>query len=170
MLSQLEPPPLERGMTWSTVSAVRAPQYWHSQSSRANTARRVILRLWLSRGTRTYVFKRMTAGRANEPRAQRRSWLPSSRTSAFSLSSSTVARRTVHTLIGSNVALRTSTRPPDQRLAPSKDSGPCRWWSPGGTDPSGAGGTAVATAPRSVDHFPAGQAPATGRPEPRREP
>ena len=53
MLSQPEPPPFERGITWSTVRLVRAPQYWHSQPSRANTARRVILRLWLSRGTRT---------------------------------------------------------------------------------------------------------------------
>ena len=44
MLSHPEPPPLERGMTWSTVRLVRAPQYWHSQPSRANTARRVILR------------------------------------------------------------------------------------------------------------------------------
>jgi hypothetical protein len=53
MLSQLEPPPLERGMTWSTVRLVRAPQYWHCQPSRAKTARRVILRLCVSRGTRT---------------------------------------------------------------------------------------------------------------------
>ena len=54
MLSHVEPPPLERGMTWSTVSAVRAPQYWHSHWSRAKTARRVILRRCGSRGTRTY--------------------------------------------------------------------------------------------------------------------
>ena len=53
MLSQPDVPPLERGITWSTVRLVRAPQYWHSQPSRANTARRVILRLWVSRGTRT---------------------------------------------------------------------------------------------------------------------
>ena len=53
MLSQPEPPPFERGITWSTVRLARAPQYWHFQPSRAKTARRVILRLWLSRGTRT---------------------------------------------------------------------------------------------------------------------
>ena len=53
MFSQSEPPPLERGITWSTVRLVRAPQYWHSQPSRANTARRVILRLCVSRGIRT---------------------------------------------------------------------------------------------------------------------
>ena len=53
MLSQLEPPPLERGITWSTVRLEREPQYWHAQPSRANTARRVILRRCVSRGTRT---------------------------------------------------------------------------------------------------------------------
>src|SRR5688572_14109439 len=84
----------------------------------------------------------MTTGRGNEPDAQCRSREPTSITSALLLSSSTVARRTVHTLIGSNVALRTSTRPPDQRPQPSA-SGPCRGESLGGTDPSGAGGTAA---------------------------
>src|SRR5688572_17185808 len=84
----------------------------------------------------------MTTGRGNEPDAQCRSREPTSITSALLLSSKTVARRTVHTLIGSYVALRTSTRPPDQRPQPS-DSGPCRWESIGGTDPSGAGGTAA---------------------------
>ncbi len=53
MLSQVEPPPFERGITWSTVRFERAPQYWQVQSSRAKTARRVILRRWVSRGTRT---------------------------------------------------------------------------------------------------------------------
>src|SRR4051794_1927355 len=53
MLSQPEPPPFERGITWSTVRLVRAPQYWHIQPSRANTARRVILPLGVSRGMRT---------------------------------------------------------------------------------------------------------------------
>src|SRR6185295_11788575 len=137
MLSQPEPPPFERGMTWSTVRLVRAPQYMHCQPSRANTARRVILRLWLSRGTRTYVTSRMTTGLGSEPVAQCRSVAPSSITSAFSFSKSTVARRTVQTLIGSYVALSTSTRPPDQRPVPSVAAGPCRWWSSGGTDPSG---------------------------------
>ena len=41
------------GITWSTVRLVRAPQYMHCQPSRANTARRVILRLCESRGIRT---------------------------------------------------------------------------------------------------------------------
>ena len=53
MFSQLEGPPLERGTTWSTVRFEREPQYWQVQSSRANTARRVILRRWVSRGIRT---------------------------------------------------------------------------------------------------------------------
>ena len=53
MLVQLESPPLERGMTWSTVRLEREPQYWQVQLSRANTARLVILRRWVSRGIRT---------------------------------------------------------------------------------------------------------------------
>ena len=53
MFSQLDGPPFERGITWSTVRLEREPQYWHVQPSRANTARRVILRRWVSRGTRT---------------------------------------------------------------------------------------------------------------------
>src|SRR4051794_26131348 len=145
MLSQPEPPPLERGITWSTVSDVRAPQYWHCQPSRANTARRVILRLWVSRGMRTYVTSRMTTGRGSEPVAQCSSCVPISTTSALDLSSSTVARRTVHTLMGSNVALSTSTRPPLQRLGEPSESGPCRGWTPSDTDPSGPGGTTLAT-------------------------
>ena len=40
MLSQVEDPPLERGMTWSTVRLERDPQYWQVQPSRAKTARR----------------------------------------------------------------------------------------------------------------------------------
>ena len=53
MLSHEEAPPFERGTTWSTVSVPRSlPQYWHVQRSRANTARRVILRLCASRGMR----------------------------------------------------------------------------------------------------------------------
>ena len=53
MFSQLDWPPFERGITWSTVRFEREPQYWQVQSSRANTARRVILRRCVSRGTRT---------------------------------------------------------------------------------------------------------------------
>ncbi len=50
MFSQLELPPFERGITWSTVRFEREPQYWQVQPSLANTARRVILRLCMSRG------------------------------------------------------------------------------------------------------------------------
>ena len=53
MFSQFELPPLERGMTWSTVRFEREPQYWQVQPSRAKTARRVILRRCVSRGTFT---------------------------------------------------------------------------------------------------------------------
>ena len=54
MFSQVDGPPFERGITWSTVRLPRSwPQYWQVQRSRANTARRVILRRWASRGIRT---------------------------------------------------------------------------------------------------------------------
>ena len=53
MFSQLESPPLERGMTWSTVSVERVPQYWQDHPSRAKTARLVIFRRLVSRGTLT---------------------------------------------------------------------------------------------------------------------
>src|SRR3954471_16951354 len=85
----------------------------------------------------------MTTGRGSDPVAQCRSWAPISTTSALDFSNSTVARRTVQTLIGSYVALSTSTRPPLQRPEPSEVS-PCRR-SLSGTDPNGPGGTAVPT-------------------------
>ena len=45
MFSQPDPPPFDRGTTWSTVRLLRScPQYWQVQRSRAKTARRVILR------------------------------------------------------------------------------------------------------------------------------
>ena len=54
MLSHDDAPPFERGITWSTVRLVwPVPQYWQVHWSRAKIARRVILRLWASRGTRT---------------------------------------------------------------------------------------------------------------------
>ena len=64
MFSQLELPPLDLGITWSTVRLEREPQYWQVQLSRAKTARRVIFRRWASRGTFTYVMSRITTGRA----------------------------------------------------------------------------------------------------------
>src|SRR4051795_10662126 len=65
MLSQWDDPPFERGITWSTVRLPwREPQYWHDQSSRAKTARRVILRECASRGIRTYEISRITTGRS----------------------------------------------------------------------------------------------------------
>src|ERR671921_1352420 len=86
-------------------------------------------------------MSRITTGFVIDPFAQCRSCWPISTTSAFDLRSSTVARRTVQTLIGSYVALSTSTRPPDQRPEPSVPD-PCRRRSDSGTDPTGAGGTA----------------------------
>src|SRR5205823_5765254 len=101
MLSQLDAPPLERGITWSTVRFEREPQYWHVQLSRANTARRVILRRWASRGTLTYAIRRITTGRASVVLSECSSRIERSISSAFSFSSSTTARLTVQTLIGS---------------------------------------------------------------------
>src|SRR5919199_6473462 len=92
-------------------------------------------------------MSRITTGRGSEPVAQCSSCAPISTTSALDLSNSTVARRTVQTLMGSYVALSTSTRPPLQRLLEPSESGPCRGWSPNGTDPSGPGGTAVVPGP-----------------------
>src|SRR5215211_6948007 len=108
----------------------------------------------------------MTTGFVIEPRAQWRSCGPISITSAFSLSRSTVARRTVQTLIGSYVAFSTSTRPPDQRPEPSAVD-PCRRRSASDTDPAGAGGTAVAIAGRSVDGGSGAQADAGKEPSTR---
>ena len=56
--------------------------------------------------------RRITAGRFIVVLAECSCHSECSMTSAFSLSSSTTARRTVHTLIGSYVAFNTSTRPP----------------------------------------------------------
>jgi hypothetical protein len=51
--SQIDSPPFERGMMWSSVSRpFVVPQYAHFQPSRANRARREIFR-WIARGTRT---------------------------------------------------------------------------------------------------------------------
>src|SRR5438270_3717847 len=72
----------------------------------------------------------MTTGRAIVLVAEWSSQSPRSMISAFSLSNSTTARRTVHTLIGSYVALRTSTRP---------TSRPRRRCSGGDADQTGAG-------------------------------
>src|SRR4029077_350230 len=67
---------------------------------------------------------------------------PRSSITAFSLSSSTTARRTVHTLIGSWAASRTRTRPPIAEVG--DDAGPCRGCIVGDTDPTGSGGTVLA--------------------------
>src|SRR4051812_49713720 len=51
MFSQIERPPRERGMTWSTVRPdLVEPQYWQVQSSRARTARRGVFRRGGPRG------------------------------------------------------------------------------------------------------------------------
>src|SRR4051812_49934747 len=63
MFSQLELPPFERGMTWSTVRFEREPQYWQVQPSRAKTARRGIFRRCVARGGLAYEKSRVTTRR-----------------------------------------------------------------------------------------------------------
>ena len=75
----------------------------------------------------------MTTGRGMVECSERSSRLECSMISAFCLSSRTAARRTVHTLTGSYVAFRTSTRP---------DSRPRRRCSGCGANPPGPGGGA----------------------------
>src|SRR2546423_15446132 len=87
----------------------------------------------------------MTTGRASVVLSECSSWRPRSSSSALALSSSTTARRTVHTLIGSYVAFSTCTRPP---IAPSGDApGPWRL-ALRATAPAEADGTAHAHFPR----------------------
>src|SRR3954466_10770029 len=135
MLSQLELPPLERGITWSTVRFEREPQYWHVHPSRAKTPRPVILRRCVSRGTFTYETSRITTGRGMAVCSERSSHVACSSSSAFDLSSRIAARRTEQTLIGSNVALRTSTRPASRPrgrcpMTGADDTGPGGVWLP----------------------------------------
>src|SRR5437764_12673077 len=87
----------------------------------------------------------MTTGLASVELSECRWVGPRSSSSALSLSSSTTARRTVQTLIGSYVALRTSTRPPI--AVEGDDAGPCRWCAEHDTDPTGAGGTVLSMLP-----------------------
>src|SRR2546430_503817 len=63
----------------------------------------------------------MTTGRASVVLSECSSWRPRSSSSALALSSSTTARRTAHTLIGSYGAVSTSTAAPpeEQRRSPS---------------------------------------------------
>src|SRR5436305_3350979 len=74
----------------------------------------------------------MTTGRGIVVVSAWRSQVARSSSSAFSLSSRTTARRTEQTLMGSNVALRTSTRP--------TPSSPRRGCSESGVDDTGPGG------------------------------
>src|SRR4051794_17237745 len=77
----------------------------------------------------------MTIGFGRLVCSERRLHVERSTSSAFSFSSRTAARRTVHTLMGSYVALRTSTRPPSR---------PRRRCSASDVDPTGAGGELTA--------------------------
>src|SRR5215218_6547157 len=93
----------------------------------------------------------MTTGRAIVKLSAWRLQVACSSTSARSLSTSTVARLTVQTLIGSYEALRTRTRPfvpPRCACRPSSSAG----WCPGASSPraGSTGCSAVAVTPFSV--------------------
>src|SRR6478672_7923243 len=69
--SQTESPPRLRGTTWSRVSRPEVvPQYTQRHPSRANNARREILR-WTARGTLTYWTSRITCGHGYVSLAER---------------------------------------------------------------------------------------------------
>src|SRR6266508_598055 len=106
--SQTWRPPRERGTTWSTFSA-RSPQYWQTWSSRTNTARLDNPARAL-KGTFTKYRRRMTLGAGSTRLAPRTGRAPGTSTSAFSLRTSTTARRTGTTQIGWYDAFRTSAR------------------------------------------------------------
>ncbi len=105
-------PPRERGITWSRFSAA-APQYWQRQASRANTARRVSGACGRY-GTRTYLRSRTTDGASMTIRSEWKTMPFDRTTSAFSLRTSTTARRAGTTANGESDALRTSARPMDR--------------------------------------------------------
>ena len=135
MFSQLEAPPLERGITWSTVrlerdAAVLAGPAVAGEHGAAGD----LAPVGVARDVHVADTSRITTGRAMRGALGVELPAPALDSSALSLSSSTTARRTEQTLIGSNVALRTSTRPLSR---------PRRRCSEGGADPTGAGGTVL---------------------------
>src|SRR4051812_30895442 len=89
-LSHVCGPPFDLGMTWSTFSAGR-PQYWHTQPSRANTAR-LVSAAWARYGIRTKYRRRTTDGAGMSRRSDRKITPLEARTSALSLSTRTTAR------------------------------------------------------------------------------
>src|ERR1035438_1104094 len=100
--SQVERPPRERGMTWSSVSSPDRSvvlQYWQVLRSRSKMFLRERARDWC--GIRRYSSRRMTDGTRMATRAACRKCPFSSSVMAMPLSTSTMARRAAQTLIGS---------------------------------------------------------------------
>src|SRR5256885_16686286 len=62
MFSQLDSPPFERGITWSTVRLEREPQYWQGQLVRAETAPPGVLPRGGGPGTVTGLVRGVAAG------------------------------------------------------------------------------------------------------------
>src|SRR4051794_14069640 len=89
-LSHVCGPPFDRGTTWSTFSA-GLPQYWHTQPSRANTARRVSAAC-ARYGILTKYRRRTTEGADMVMRSDRKITPFDASTSALSLSTRTTVR------------------------------------------------------------------------------
>src|SRR5436190_23604238 len=85
-------PPLDFGTTWSTFSA-GAPQYWHTQPSRAKTPRRVSA-AWARWGTCTKYRSFTTDGAAIAKRSEWKTTPLEATTSALSLRTRRIALRT----------------------------------------------------------------------------
>ena len=123
----------ERGTTWSRFSAA-LPQYWQRWPSRANTARResgAVAR----NGTRTKCTSRITDGTGTLRRSERNSAPLRWTISAFSLSTSTTARRDDTTHSGSKLALSKSARATVVRTSLSSTHVPARPIGPGRCGP-----------------------------------
>src|SRR6266404_1888072 len=108
--SQVDSPPRERGITWSSVSSpddMTLQQYWQVLRSRKRMFLRDSARVWC--GMRRYSSRRITEGTRMVKRVECRKWPFSSSARATPLSTRTIARRAAHTLMGSYDAFSTST-------------------------------------------------------------
>src|SRR5579863_9922344 len=108
--SQVELPPRERGVTWSSVNSEAGstdPQYWQVLRSRSRMFLRESARVWC--GMRRYSSSRITEGTRIESRAACRKCPFSSSVMATPFSTRTIARRAAQTLMGSYDAFSTST-------------------------------------------------------------
>src|ERR1700676_2408542 len=100
--SQVERPPRDRGITWSSVSSPEGSvvlQYWQGLRSRSKMFLRDKARDWC--GMRRYSSRRITEGTRMATLAAWRKWPFSSSVMATPFSTRTIARLAAQTLIGS---------------------------------------------------------------------